>query len=160
MKIVRVGSQDLVIWLHTAVDPSDTEWQAQFVELRHFLDSKSGGSTGVRGFAVSDGGGPNAKARHEINKVIFKDGLKLGAVSNVFSNPLKRGVVTAISWLNPQFKALQPREGARILEYLDCQAHTAEVWNCLQSMQQSLPTIISLRELGDALGLSVAKGPN
>jgi len=102
---VEIGRMQMIIALHTKKAPSDAEWNTYIGLCQEALKILNGDSTRLAGIAITDGGAPNAKQR-ALLATIIKDVHIRGAV--VTESTLVRGVVTALSWINPQIKAYSP----------------------------------------------------
>jgi hypothetical protein len=61
-------------------------------------------------------------------------------LSTVLSNRLKRGIATAVSWLNPNFRAYPPSEYRLALEHLDLEDHAQQVLAELVRLNRVVPT--------------------
>jgi hypothetical protein len=144
--VLSVKGLEVVLALHTADDPSDTEWQS-YIELLEGAKRTSRGSTAsVRSLAVTDGGAPNAKQRDLTSKVAGGP-LKTTAISNTLSNPIKRGITTAISWVNPAFIAVQPYEWEKGFKHLDLEGQLKPIVSELERLQRQLPPVTSLAQI-------------
>lgn len=140
-----------MIWLHTAVDPSPVDWAAG-IEKTMALKTQLG-LPELRSLVVSDGGAPNVAQRGELTHKVF-DGKpsKLAVLTNALSNPIKRGVATAISWVNPAFLALPPERWRDAFHHLDLESELDAVVAVLDELQKGLPPVKTLTELKQMIG--------
>lgn len=137
--IVRCGDVHLTLWLHTPQDPPANEWTAAIEQITE-LKRKLGGVSNIRTLAVTDGGAPNATQRGELFTDLLEGQARSAAVSTVLSNRLKRGIATAVFWLNPNFKAFPPEEFRRALDHLGLEGEASKILTALQELQKSIPT--------------------
>jgi hypothetical protein len=152
----KLRDLDVVVWLHTAVDPAPDEW-AVGVEMTVELIRKHGGDISlIRSLVVTDGGAPNARQRKELHEVVFGGRpSQLSVITNSLTNPLKRGVATAIHWLNPAFLALPPAQWRESLRHLDLEDDTVPLLQVLNRLQKYFPFVRSLSELEQAVGATI-----
>lgn len=104
--------QSLLVAVHTKDNPTEEEWDA-YVEFgrKHMGNYTSS-------LVVSEGGGPNAAQRGMMNDLLEANHFT-GKVSVVTLNRLVRGIVTAISWFNPNIKAFTTVQLPTAIEYLE-----------------------------------------
>jgi hypothetical protein len=72
---------------------------------------------------------------------------KLGVITNSLENPIKRGVATAITWLNPSFRAVMPAKWRELLGHLDLEPHVDELLLEFDELQKQLPKNGTLSEI-------------
>src|SRR4051812_47517681 len=95
------------LWLHTEVDPSDKEWDAAIERILAYSRTKD--FKGMRMLIVSDGGAPSVRQRNFLSQAPFRgEKSKSACVTKAVENPIKRGIATAISWMNPSFGFFPP----------------------------------------------------
>jgi hypothetical protein len=104
--------QSVLVAVHTKDNPSEEEWNG-YVE---FGRKHMGAYTSS--LIISEGGGPNATQRGAMNDLLEANHFK-GKVSVVTLNRLVRGIVTAISWFNPNIKAFTTVQIPAAIEYLE-----------------------------------------
>jgi hypothetical protein len=146
-----LGDKAVVIWLHTAADPLPEEW-ALGVEKTCVLKSQ-GSIERIRGFVVSDGGAPNVAQRRQLGEIFGGRPNKVSLVTNSLANPVKRCVATAVSWINPAFKAVPPSRWRDALRHLDLEGEIASLLAILRDLQKELPRVTSLVELERAVAM-------
>lgn len=96
-----------LITVHTAEPPTDPEWDAV---LQDFQDRKP-----ERVLVFTEGGGPATLQRGRLNDALGGKPLTTAIVS---SSPVVRGIVTALSWFNPDMRVFHPDRARAALEYL------------------------------------------
>lgn len=140
---INLRGIDVILALHTAQDPIPAEWQI-YVDLLEKTKKKNGGDISkARAIVVTDGGAPNAKQR-ELSNVAAGQSFKLVAISHSLSNPLKRGIVTAIAWVNPLFKGVMPQDWRDALRHVDLDGHIKPIIFEFERLQRGLPPVNSL----------------
>lgn len=102
----------VLVAVHTKDNPTDEEWNS-YVD---FGRKQMGNYTSS--LIISEGGGPNATQRGAMNDLLEANNFK-GKVSVVTLNRLVRGIVTALSWFNPNVKAFTTVQIAAAIEYLE-----------------------------------------
>lgn len=151
VELVKLNGLNVTLWLHTEVDPPEKEWAPAMASLVERL--KQSELSDLRGFVISDGGAPNANQRAQLNRLYRGRPVKNSVVTPVLSHPIKRGIATALQWLNPSYAFFGP-EGARTaLEHVDLAGETAAVWAAYRTMQSRLRPIKALRVVAKTLNL-------
>jgi hypothetical protein len=150
---LRVGGLLVFLWLHTANDPSDDEWDHAF-ELMSAMRRKEGlHFADVRVLIISDGGAPGGVQRARIARDFP---FKSSVITTVLADPIKRGIATALSWINPRFYFGAPKDARRALEHLDLRDRWNALWPVFIEMQKQLPKIEALGLATDALKKSAS----
>jgi hypothetical protein len=150
-KLVAVGDLQVGVWLHTASDPRAEEWSASCQNVTAFGKANGGDFARFRALFVTDGGTPDARQRKEL----FRDALggypaKMSIITEaVATSALKRGIATALGWMNPNFRVFEPTELSLALEHIGIElARFDPIWECLASMQLPLEQNVTLRRIG------------
>lgn len=112
------GTLQVVISLHRQDAPSAEEWYEYMQALAIAMVALKGDKSGIRGLSISDGGGPNAKQRDEINEFMRQFTGGRGTISIVTANPIVRGIIKALSWFNPQARGFAPDDLNEAIDYL------------------------------------------
>lgn len=102
----------IVIAAHTDRDPTDEEYVA-YCEFCLVLPKHVD-----RYLVVSEGGAPTPKQRATTNETLKKRGQPQSTVAVVTPKTIVRGIVTALSWFNPNIKSFAPTELAAAMRYL------------------------------------------
>ncbi len=144
-KIVKLQSFDLCLWLHTTVDPTDSEWQAACDECRQLLEQRKGDASAIRSFVISDGGAPSSVQRVQLFREVFKGELPIAVLTNSLTNPIKRGIATALSWINPKIRVLPPSEVNAALVHIDLKPSFAELYTEYAELQKRVAPVQSLQ---------------
>jgi hypothetical protein len=143
--IVKLKEHHLVLWLHTAVDPPQPDWDRAVQQLREYAKSKGVPSWELRNLVVSDGGAPNARQRRQLFDAAEGRPHMLAVVTTVLNNPIKRGVATALQWLNPSVRFYHPAAYAEALAYLGLEAEKREIWAEFKHLEAQLGPSKTLR---------------
>jgi hypothetical protein len=136
VSIQAYWDRHLVCWLHDAVDPSRAEWQQSYDKIETYRKA-----TGIKvdQFAmlvVTDGAAPNAFERGYMAEHLP---VPSAVVTTVLTNPIKRGIATAIMWTNPRFLFTEPKQWQRALDHLGESGHGEEIWNQFRELQKEMP---------------------
>lgn len=152
--VLEVGGLCVSIWLHTDVDPPARDWEPAIETIRAYRAAHRVPVERLRSFVVSDGGAPNAKQRAQLAKEIYEnERSKASVITTVLSNPIKRGVATAIQWLNPDFRFFEPREVGKALAWVDLDRELDAIHTELVELQKRLPPVKALASLARAANL-------
>jgi hypothetical protein len=144
----------LVICVHTSVDPPTDEWEDMLRRLWSLL-SAAPDTRQVRMLVVTGGGGPDAKQRAQLKEVWAARNIKVAVVIPGRSNPLKRGLMTALSWINPAMAFFTPEQFRAALAHLDHEADVHAVWTELAALEQQVSAVPTLRLIAQANALSL-----
>lgn len=112
------GTLKVVLSLHRKDAPSDQAWIEYIESFVAALAEVQGDARRIRGLAISDGGGPTAKQRDQLNAFMRHSTEGRGTVAIVTSDSIVRGIVKALSWFNPMARAFAPDELSRAIDYL------------------------------------------
>ena len=139
--------------LHTARDPSPAEWADYERELRRLKQLHPLDMERVLTLIVSDGGSPNTEQRSRFQNDLF-DGrpAKVALLTNSLGNPIKRGIVRALTWMNPGFRVLEPTDLEGGLAHLGQADLLEDVWNELCALQLRLPPVQTLLSIAEISG--------
>ncbi len=97
----------ILVTVHSAAPPRDDEW------TRYLRDA---GTTGLTGnLVLTDGGGPNAMQRKQIEEL---PQIRLLPTAVVTTSRLVRGIVTAISWMGKNIRAVAPTALDAAFDYM------------------------------------------
>jgi hypothetical protein len=129
----------VMLWMHTGTNPSDAEWASALARVIELKQKVGGDLDKVRGIVVSDGGAPTTVQRGEMFTKLLEGKAKVAAVTQALSNPLIRGVATAISWLNPNARVYPPDRFNSALEHLDLDTHRDFLLEEFQKLQKQMP---------------------
>ncbi len=136
----------VVLWLHTDIDPPASQWNTTVASLIELRQARKLAVERIRQLVISDGGAPNAFQRNRLTRDLH-DGLpcKLAVVTTVLSNPIKRGIATALSWVNPSVRFYEPSGFLEALEYLDLADELDAIWREYQLLDTRIGPVRALR---------------
>jgi len=110
----------VVLWLHTEVEPPASQWATAVEQLVKARRQRGLGVDRVRSMVITDGGAPNPAQRVQIARDLHEGRpTKLAVLTLALSHPVKRGIATALSWVNPSIRFYQPTQFGDALAYLD-----------------------------------------
>lgn len=136
----------IVLWLHSSVNPSDEEWDRACSQVAGWRRAQGVDVGRLRQLVVSDGAAPSARQRSRSSQEVQGgQPTKVAVVTTVLANPIKRGVATALSWLNPSIRFYEPSAMAMALQYLDIADHASSVKNGFEKLEPELGTLKALR---------------
>jgi hypothetical protein len=133
---LRANRLLVFVWLHTENDPAEHEWDAAFEAIKVKLKKEAAPLSEVRSLVISDGGAPGGVQRARIGREFPA---KSSVITTVLSNPVKRGIATALSWVNPRFFFGSPMEAKRALAHLDLDDQWDVLEPAFRELQKKLP---------------------
>lgn len=139
MRILRLGDLSVMLWLHTHVDPPADQFQEALAELGRHRRQHNVGLARVRSLVVTDGGAPGARQRAQLTTALDHSPSRLAVVTTVLENPIKRGVATALAWLNPDVRFFLPDRFRDAVAYLELGIYEDRLWTELCALLSQLP---------------------
>jgi hypothetical protein len=150
---LRVGRLLVFLWLHTKNDPSDEEWERAFDLMSTRRRREGVPFADMRSLVISDGGAPGGVQRVRIGREFP---FKSSVITTVLSNPVKRGIATALSWVNPRYFFGAPKDALRASEHLDLADQWDVMWPLFLQMQKQLPRNEALELVATVLKRAVS----
>lgn len=148
LEILHVRHLDVFLWLHGGRAPTNPEWDEACVRVADQLRQRLGVTSFFRVLVVSDGGGPSSLQRAKLFRDIYgSQPVKIAALSNAFSNPIVRGIVTAVLWLNPSVRTFQPSDWREAFTYLELAGDEVEIMRAFERMSGDAEPTATLRML-------------
>jgi hypothetical protein len=121
----------IVIVVENAISPTVEEWNAYCAKVEATLHR-----TKPRGIALTDGGGPNAAQRNQINELLAGREAPSAVVTDSL---MVRGIVTALSWFNKQTAAFSPLAITKALRHVDVRGERArQLWQMIVELDATL----------------------
>jgi hypothetical protein len=112
MKNIVVKSiKEIFVVAHADAPPTNEEWVATLDQYRKLADIAK-----ARILVFTEGGAPNTLQRDQLNKLFQGRHPKTAVVTG---SRMVRGVVTAVSWFNPQTRAFAPNDLEGALAHLN-----------------------------------------
>jgi hypothetical protein len=125
----------VVAWLHDEVDPTRSEWQASYDKIEAYRKSVGCSVDKLCMLVVTDGAAPNAFERGYMSEHLP---VVSAVVTTVLTNPIKRGIATAIGWTNPRFLFTEPKQWERALAHLGVSERNNEIWNQFRGLLKQM----------------------
>lgn len=107
--------KSVAVMLHTKDSPSEGEWDETISRIDRDFGRYS------CALIITEGGGPSTMQRGQMTDVFERKSFK-GKVAVVTVNRIARGIVTALSWFNPNVKAFSTVQVDAALAYLEVPA--------------------------------------
>lgn len=107
----KVGS--CYAYVCSRVPPTDAEWDGYL----DFIEANLEPGVHPQSVVVTDGGGPTPAQRKKLNDLIARHSRSV-KVAVMTGSPVARGIVTALSWYNPIYRAFGPADLDGALAFL------------------------------------------
>lgn len=137
-KVVLLGDVITGLMLIGSLDPMDDELaqlldslSAQMVQSGTMLER-------VRLMTITDGGAPTVRQRARIGEWLAGRHMKVSIVSRDYDNPVKRGITTAVQWINPSLGFFRPTEIHQALAHVDLTSEVPKIWSEYQALERRL----------------------
>jgi hypothetical protein len=151
-KIVAVQGLWVHLWLHGETNPTAELWEANLEEGRRVMLENKVSIRQYRSLVFSDGAAPNARQRDQLNRNLHRGhAAPTSVVTDALSNPIKRGVATALQWLNPAFRFYLPGDIAEALAHLGLASAWHDLLPHLRALQGRVVPVRALREAEQAM---------
>lgn len=151
VKLVKVGQRDISLWLHTAKNPSDDEWDAACEMHAAIGRQDPQRMLKLRSLVLSDGGAPTSKQRSRLFS-LFAAPFHSSLISTALDNPLKRAIANTIaSFMNPKFRMHSPEQSYAALQHVDLVLDSKAILAHLDDLQRQLAPIETLALMKQAL---------
>jgi hypothetical protein len=156
--LVQCDRSFVLLWLHTAINPPLDEWAVVLPKLSEMRDALQAPVERIRQLVISDGGAPNALQRTMVPKEFAS--APLAVITPVAANPIKRGIITALSWTNPAIRLYGPRDFLKALDFLELSEQRRRLWSEFQKLAARVKPQISLKLIEtQALGATPSRFP-
>jgi hypothetical protein len=152
-KVVQRGDLDVCLWINTVSNPAKWEWDEPFVQMQALVAKRPDQIPQIVSIVMTDGGAPGATERNRMFKEIFKGQARLSVVTIALGNPIKRGIATAISWLNPGFRAFEPKNINEAMGHLGLPKDFRVLEREFADLERMLPANETLRLARIAAGI-------
>jgi hypothetical protein len=106
----------------------------------------------VRLMTITDGGAPTVRQRAKISEWWGGRRMKVCVVSRAYDNPIKRGITTAVQWINPDLGFFRPPEIRLAVAHVDLAAELGRVWSEYQSLEKQLGPLPVMKAVGATMG--------
>jgi hypothetical protein len=141
---------DIVVGLMLigARDPADAEFFALMDSLSRNMGQVGTKLDRVRLMTITDGGAPTLKQRARISEWLGGRRMKVGVVSGEYDNPIKRGITTAVQWINPDLGFFRTTELRAAVAHVDLGAQLGRIWSEYQALEQQLGSLPVMKSVG------------
>ncbi len=147
-----LGRFTLLLVMHTAASPPLAAWEGFEAYAREQKRRVEGDLQRIRSLVISDGGAPSTGQRHTLHNEIWEDQpVKTALLTNSLENPIKRGIATALTWMNAGFKICAPDDLRGALVHLDLEFGFERVWETCGLLQARMPLVATLAGVADTL---------
>lgn len=147
------GGFDVAVCLHTASPVPRLEWDALVQQLQTLAKDTQTASQRVRMLVVTDGGAPDARQRSQLGQLFRGRPIVTAVVVPGMSQPLKRGLMTALTWFNPSMAFFVPSQLEAALRHIGLERERSALWTTLTELQRKLPAVRTLALLAESTGL-------
>jgi len=145
--LVNRGPLHVSLSLHTAEPVPQPEWDTVIAHLERLGAGGQLRPELARMLVITDGGAPDARQRAQLNDAWGGQPIRVAVVIPGLNNPVKRGVMTALTWVNPAIDFFVAAEMKDALVYLGLDGQLASLWPELRALQQRIPTLQTLRAI-------------
>ncbi|MEZ4296946.1 MAG: hypothetical protein R3B70_18420 [Polyangiaceae bacterium] len=115
--------------------PTDAEWHT-YVEAVKAEEQRGLDLTEMTTLVITEGGGPNAAQRKMVNDVLRGRTTKVATVSG---SPFFRGIVTALTWFNPEMRVFSPDNVTDAFRFLGIpESQYDEIWEEIELLRLQL----------------------
>lgn len=129
----------VALWLHTEVDPPDPQWTAAVQQLLRERRARGLPPNQLRYIVIADGAAPSVAQRAELFREVHEgQPVRVAVITLSLSNPVIRGIATAMSWVNPGLRFFQPARFPDALAYLELADHRSEIEREYRAMKDRL----------------------
>jgi hypothetical protein len=150
--LVERAGLTVSLCVHTAAPVSQSRWDALIGQLSRLRADPKFNPENLRMLVVSDGGAPDARQRVQLTEVWAGRLIKVAIVVPSMNNPVKLGVITALSWINPAVGFFNVPLMLDALRHLDLAGELESLWPELVSLQRGLAPILTLRLIAEQHG--------
>lgn len=134
-KIIKCGDCHLGIWLQTSNEIPEDGFDESLQTIARVKREVNGDVSRLRFLSVTDGGAPNSTQRRQLLSDLLEGKAIAAGISAVLQNPIKRGIATAILWLNPNFRAYLPNQYSEAFKHLGLEDYSSQIFTALTELQ-------------------------
>ncbi|MEY4515085.1 MAG: hypothetical protein RLZZ450_7207 [Pseudomonadota bacterium] len=147
-KVVTFGDIVVGLMLIGPRDPADSEFFAVMDSLSQNMGQVGPKLERVRLMTITDGGAPTVRQRAKISEWLAGRRMKVCVVSRAYDNPIKRGITTAVQWINPDLGFFRPPEIRLAVAHVDLAAELGRVWSEYQLLEKRLGPLPVMKAVG------------
>lgn len=138
----KVRGLNVAVCLHTAEPVPQDEWNAA---LAHYARLSERDADRARMLVITDGGGPDAKQRSQLKAIWDGRAVTTSVIVPGMNNLVKRGLMTALTWVNPRMAFFVPSQLRPALRHLGLESEQPALWLLLRALQQQLTPVRTLQ---------------
>jgi hypothetical protein len=156
LRLIQLDALQVAVWLNTTRDPPAAQWSEACAKVAASVRTGRDDVSKYRVFVVSDGGSPNSAQRRELfEEALLGHAVPTAVVTRAMAtNPVRRGIAHALALLKPHYRVFEPKETLLAIDHIGVERARFEViWRTLRFLQGSLPTVVTLRLIGEELHL-------
>jgi hypothetical protein len=129
---------DCIVCLGSKNPPSDAEWDAYIAALEACLKKND---HKVNIIVITRGGAPTPAQRHTLNETTARhNSSSASKVAVLTSSAIARGVVTALSWFSPVYKAFAEDDLDGAVDFLDVPSHKVfSIRGAVRALEKQIP---------------------
>jgi hypothetical protein len=154
--VVELGEIVLGTMLVSELDPPTPEWDQAIEHLIRYLQRHETPVERLRLLTITQGGSPTTRQRAELKVAFEGRHPRVSVVSAALDSPLKRGIATALQWINPQVGLFAPSQVLEALEYLDLTHAQDKVLQLFLDLERQMRPLPVMRVIAQQLGAAPA----
>jgi hypothetical protein len=151
-KVVTFGDIVLGLMLIGEQDPADAEFFGTLDSLSRSMGQAGAPLERVRLMTITDGGAPTVRQRAKISEWLGGRRMKVCVVSSAYDNPIKRGITTAVQWINPDLGFFRPTEIGQAVAHVDLAAQLGRIWSEYQTLEKNFGPLPVMRAVSATMG--------
>ncbi|HEX5658921.1 MAG TPA: hypothetical protein VFX59_17120 [Polyangiales bacterium] len=133
-------------------DPADSDFFGMMDSLSQTMSHVGARLERVRLMTITDGGAPTVRQRAKISAWLAGRRMKVCVVSSAYDNPIKRGITTAVQWINPDLGFFRPTEIRQALAHVDLTSALGRIWSEYRSLETRLGPLPVMKAIGTTIG--------
>lgn len=146
-----VGELVVGAMLASEIDPPAREWDRALEQLKRYMQQHQVSAQRLRLLVITQGGSPNTRQRAELKVAFDGHHPRVGVISAALDSPLRRGIATAIQWINPHVALFAPEQAQRALAHLELAHATHTVLDQYRALERSVRPLPVLQLVEQAL---------
>jgi hypothetical protein len=136
--VLLLGDVITGLMLIGPLDPLDSEFTHVMDSLSDTMARAGAQLERVRLMTITDGGAPTVRQRARISQWLGGRQMKVSIVSRDYDNPIKRGITTAVQWINPALGFFRPTEIRRAIAHVDLTSEVPRIWKEYEALEARL----------------------
>lgn len=150
--LVRCPEVDVALWLYTKAQPPQSDWDAAIARIAFlFAPGAEGALAHFRMLIITDGGAPNTLQRAQLSRLLRGIRHKVSVITPPDPTALMRGIMTALSWINPSMVFFRPAQARAALAHVDLLPMAPALMQAYVDLQAGLTPVATLALVADTL---------